>query len=103
MHALRDALKFAIANLKHTNLPGTNGNHTQLIVLTDYPTLMQHLRDQLGELLPEVTAPRREKLLEMLAAARVDASNDSASPQSPTLDADEEDVEQEKSRCADRS
>lgn len=95
MHALRDALKFAIANLKHTNLPGTNGNHTQLVVLADYPTLMQHLRDQLGELLPEVTAPRREKLLEMLAVARLAESKDSAPAQSPSLDSGAEDVEQD--------
>lgn len=82
MHALRDALKFAIANLKHTDLPGTNGNHTQLVVLADYPTLVQHLRKQLGELLPEVTASRRAKLLEMLAATRVEESNDSVPTQS---------------------
>ncbi|GAA4473359.1 hypothetical protein GCM10023190_05300 [Enteractinococcus fodinae] len=77
MHALRDALKFAIANLKHTDLPGTNGKHTQLVVLADYPTLVRHLRDQLGELLPDVTAPRREKLLKMLAKARLEEGNES--------------------------
>lgn len=71
MHALRDALKFAIANLQHTKLPGTNGHHTKLVVIADYPTLVQHLRDQLGELLPEVDAPRREKLLELLAEVQL--------------------------------
>ena len=67
MHALRDALKYVIANVHRTDLPGANGNHTQLVVLADYPTLMQHLRDQLGDLLPEIDATRREMLLQVLA------------------------------------
>lgn len=67
MHALRDAIKFAIGRIEHTKLPGAGGNHTQLIVTADYPTLMQHLRDQMGHLLPEIDAQRREMLLKLLA------------------------------------
>lgn len=69
MHALRDAVKFAIARLEETELPGTNGRHTQLVVLADYPTLLQHVQDQLAYLLPELSAQRREKLLRIIADA----------------------------------
>jgi len=67
MHALRDIVKFGIANLQHTDLRGANGSHTQLIVLADYPTLMRHLQTQLAELLPEIEESQREKLLQVLA------------------------------------
>ncbi|HEY4558298.1 MAG TPA: hypothetical protein VIG82_08930, partial [Enteractinococcus sp.] len=52
--ALRDAVKFAIARLEETELPGTNGRHTQLVVLADYPTLLQHVQDQLAYLFPSL-------------------------------------------------
>src|SRR5690625_466864 len=67
MQALRDAVKFALGRIEHTNLPGAGGNHTQLIVVADYPTLLQQLRDQLRELLPEIERQRREMLLQVLA------------------------------------
>src|SRR5699024_12020449 len=47
MHAIRDALKFALANLENSNLRGSSCAHSQVVVLADYPTLMQHLRTEL--------------------------------------------------------
>jgi hypothetical protein len=76
MHALRDALKFSVANLQHTDLPGTNGNHTELVVLTDYPTLIQHLRDEVKHLLPDVEASRREYLIEVLSQMQLEAQGE---------------------------
>src|SRR5699024_7026125 len=87
MHALRDALKFSIANLQHTDLPGTNGNHTELVVLTDYPTLVQHLRDEVKHLLPDVEASRREYLIKVLAQTQLEAQG-----QIPSLPSDGSEV-----------
>jgi len=66
MHALRDALKFTLGRLEDTDLPGTGGNHTQLVVLADYPSLLQHLRNELADLLPEIKSAQRERLLQLL-------------------------------------
>src|SRR5699024_8989294 len=87
MHALRDALKFSIDNLQHTNLPGTNGNHTELVVLTDYPTLVQHLRDEVKHLLPDVEAKRREYLIKVLAKTTMEAQDEI-----PTVQSDDSEV-----------
>lgn len=79
MHAIRDALKFALANLENSNLRGSSGAHSQVVVLADYPTLMQHLRTELAELLPDITAVKREQLLAYLAEAELaDTSAESA-------------------------
>ena len=90
MHALRDALKFTIANLENTDLPGTNGNHTELVVLTDYPTLVQHLRDEVKHLLPEIEASRREYLIQVLAQKQLEVQPE-ASTSSHSADADDTD------------
>ncbi|MDN6358273.1 MAG: HNH endonuclease [Yaniella sp.] len=71
MHAIRDALKFALANIENSNLRGSSGAHSQVVVLADYPTLMQHLRTELAELLPDITAVKREQLLAYLAEAEL--------------------------------
>lgn len=71
MHAFRDALKFALANLENTALRGASGAHTQVIVLADYPTLLEGLRDELAGILPDVTAAKREELLAYLAEAEL--------------------------------
>jgi len=71
MHALRDALKFTLGRLEDTDLPGTGGNHTQLVVLADYPTLLQHLRNELADLLPEIKSAQRERLLQLLVQLQV--------------------------------
>lgn len=68
MHAIRDALKFAMANRDKADFRGANGQ-AQMVVLADYPTLMQGLREELAELLPEVRETKREKLLALLAEA----------------------------------
>lgn len=78
MHAIRDALKFALANRENAEFRGASGTHTQMVVLADYPTLMQSLRDELAELLPEIHEDRREKLLVMLAEAELDEDIDAA-------------------------
>lgn len=69
MHAIRDALKFALANRDNAGFRGASGAHTQMIVLADYPTLLQGLRDELVELLPDIQAEKRDKLLNLLAEA----------------------------------
>lgn len=69
MQAFGDALKFALANLDKAEFRGASGAHAQMLVLADYPTLIQGLRDQLADLLPEIKAEQREHLLGMLAQA----------------------------------
>ena len=78
MHAIRDALKFALANLENSNLRGASGAHAQVVVLADHPTLMQHLRTELAELLPDITSTKREKLLAYLA--KLERDNIPAAP-----------------------
>src|SRR5699024_338920 len=58
--------QFTLGRLEDTDLPGTGGNHTQLVVLADYPSLLQHLRDELADLLPEIKSAQRERLLQLL-------------------------------------
>ena len=70
MHAFRDALKFTLANLEHSGLRGANGAHTQMVIVGDYPTLLQGLRTEMADLLPEIQANKREKLLALLAEAQ---------------------------------
>lgn len=79
MHAFRDALKFALANLEHSELRGANGAHTQMVIVGDYPTLMQGLRAEMAEVLPEIQATKREKLLGLLADAK-NVASDGAEP-----------------------
>lgn len=69
MQAFGDALKFALANLDKAEFRGASGAHAQMLVLADYPTLIQGMRDQLVDLLPEIKAEQREHLLGMLAQA----------------------------------
>lgn len=69
MQAFGDALKFALANLDKAEFRGASGAHAQMLVLADYPTLIQGMRDQLVHLLPEIKAEQREHLLGMLAQA----------------------------------
>ncbi|GAA2043252.1 hypothetical protein GCM10009720_25080 [Yaniella flava] len=71
MHAFRDAIKFALANLSNSDLRGANGAHTQMVVMADYPTLMEGVRRELAELLPDIEAEQRERLLAMLAEAEL--------------------------------
>src|SRR5699024_4830218 len=70
MHAFRDALKFALANLEHSELRGANGAHTQMVIIGDYPTLIQGLRTEMADVLPEIQAEKREKLLALLAEGK---------------------------------
>jgi len=67
MHALRDALKFVLANFDKTGFRGASGAHTQMVVMTDYATLLEGLRDEFAELLPELQSQKRENLLQRLA------------------------------------
>src|SRR5699024_8080612 len=48
MVALCDALKFVTANLDKTGFRGASGAHTQMLVMIDYPTLLDGLRNDLG-------------------------------------------------------
>ena len=66
MHALRDALKFVLANFDKTGFRGASGSHTQRVVLTDYATLLEGLRRELGDQLPELAKQQREALLQSL-------------------------------------
>jgi|SRR5690625_1378468 len=67
MHVLRDALKFVLANFDKTGFRGASGAHTQMLVLTDYATLLEGLRFEIGEHLPELQAQQRETLLQHMA------------------------------------
>src|SRR5690625_362917 len=67
MHVLRDALKFVLANFDKTGFRGASGAHTQMLVLTDYATLLEGLRFEIGEHLPELQAQQRENLLQHMA------------------------------------
>ena len=71
MHAFRDAIKFALANISNSDLRGASGAHTQMVVMADYPTLMEGIRQELAELLPDIGAEQRERLLGMLAEAEL--------------------------------
>src|SRR5699024_6405824 len=50
MHALRDVLKFALANLDKTGFRGASGAHAQMLVITDYATLLDGIRKDLAQL-----------------------------------------------------
>lgn len=67
MHALRDVIKFALANLDKTGFRGASGAHTQMTVITDYATLLEGIRNDLADALPEVPQRRRDRLLALLA------------------------------------
>jgi|SRR5690625_4950472 len=67
MHAFRDAIKLVLANLEKSQLRGATGGHTQMVVMADYPTLIEGLRTEIAELLPEMAFEKREKLLAFLA------------------------------------
>ena len=66
MHALRDVLKFALANLDKTGFRGASGAHAQMLVITDYATLLDGIRNDLAQLLPDIRKNQRAKLLATL-------------------------------------
>lgn len=76
MDVLADALKFALANLGNAAVRAASGSHTKMIIMADYPTLMQQLRHELAELLPDIHRERREKLLAFLTEAELPRTND---------------------------
>lgn len=76
MVALCDALKFVTANLDKTGFRGASGAHTQMLVMIDYPTLLDGLRNDLGDRLPEISAAQREQLLATLAQAHENTDTD---------------------------
>ena len=81
MVALRDGLKFVTANLDKTGFRGASGAHTQMLVLIDYPTLLDGLRKDIGDRLPEISAAQRERLLATLAEMQKDtAPSDTSDP-----------------------
>lgn len=67
MHALRDVIKFGLANLDKAGFRGASGAHTQMTVITDYATLLEGIRNDIADALPDVTHLKRERLLEVLA------------------------------------
>ena len=69
MGALCDALKFVTANLDKTGFRGASGAHAQMLVMIDYPTLLDGLHRQLGEHWPAASATQRQRLLAALAQA----------------------------------
>lgn len=80
MHALRDAMKFVLANYDKTGFRGASGAHTQLLVLLDYATLLDGIRKELQDVLPELRATQREKLLGVLASISGAADDQSDDP-----------------------
>ena len=56
MHALRDVIKFSLANLDKAGFRGASGAHTQMTVITDYASLLEGIRNDLADALPEVAA-----------------------------------------------
>lgn len=79
MHAMRDAIKFVLANFDKTGFRGASGAHTQLLVVTDYTTLLEGLEREIAGLLPELQAAQRHRLLELLAAEHMTDTGDSPS------------------------
>src|SRR5699024_11972953 len=45
MHALRDVIKFSLANLDKAGFRGASGAHTQMTVITDYASLLEGIRN----------------------------------------------------------
>lgn len=78
MHALRDLVKFALANLDKSGFRGASGAHTQLMVITDYATLLDGVRQELAALLPELNEHKRAKLLDLLAQVHMVDDEDAA-------------------------
>ena len=76
LHVLRGALSFVLANFDKTGFRGASGAHTQMLVITDYATLLEGVRKEFAELLPDWQAEQREKLLHAHAAA-LDQTDDS--------------------------
>ncbi|GAA4473878.1 hypothetical protein GCM10023190_06900 [Enteractinococcus fodinae] len=64
MHVLRDALSFVLANFDKAGFRGASGAHTQMLVITDYATLLEGLRREFADLLPELQVSQREALLQ---------------------------------------
>lgn len=63
MVALRDALKFVVANPDRTGFRGASGAYANLLVMIDYPTLLAGVQREFENHLPEVSdAPRDAKL-----------------------------------------
>lgn len=75
MHALRDAIKFVLANYDKTGFRSASGAHTQMLVVTDYATLLEGIRHELATLLPDIHAAQREKLLQLLTAMQLEDSD----------------------------
>ena len=69
LHVLRGALSFVLANFDKTGFRGASGAHTQMLVITDYATLLEGLRREVGELLPDMQETQRQRLLQAHAAA----------------------------------
>src|SRR5699024_11472452 len=44
MHAVRDAIKLVLANVEKSQLHGATGRHTQMVVMSDSPTVSEILR-----------------------------------------------------------
>src|SRR5699024_12339723 len=65
MQAVWDVLKFALANLDKTAFRGASGANAQMLVITDYATLLDGIRKDLAQLLPDIHEDRRARLLEM--------------------------------------
>ena len=78
LHVLRGALSFVLANFDKTGFRGASGAHTQMLVITDYATLLEGVRKEFAELLPDWQAEQREKLLYAHAAALDQTDNSDA-------------------------
>ena len=84
MHVLRDALSFVLANFDKAGFRGASGAHTQMLVMTDYATLLEGLYRELAELLPELQLSQREALLQEHADSITNESEVEV-PQLPSL------------------
>jgi hypothetical protein len=81
MHVLRDGLKFVLANFDKAGFRGASGAHTQMMVLTDYATLLEGLRHEIGQHLPDYAAAQRDSLLRHMAQALDDTSEPNIVPE----------------------
>lgn len=79
MHALRDVVKFALADMDKAGFRGASGAHAQMTVITDYATLLEGVHRDLADLLPAIRQEQRTKLLAMLAEAHSDDDSSSLS------------------------
>src|SRR5690625_3019456 len=72
MHALRDAIKFVLANYDKTGCRSDSGAHTQMLKVTGNASLLEGIRRELAALLPDSRGAQRENILQLLTEMQME-------------------------------